>query len=150
VHKDYRLICFGGGPFQPAEIDAMKNLGVEGRVEVVEGSDRLLANLYAFASVLVYPSLYEGFGIPPLEAMHYGCPVVVSNASSLPEVVGEAGRYFDPHFEEDLLKAMEDVLYDSGVRTAIIEAGHRREAQFSWERCVRETCEVYRGVLAAS
>jgi len=150
VRRDYRLICVGGGPFQPAEIDRMRAMGLEGRVEVVAGSDRLLANLYTHASLLVYPSLHEGFGVPPLEAMHYGCPVVVSNTSSMPEVVGEAGIYFDPHSEEQLISVMEEVLYSTSVRNAIVKAGHKRETLFSWDRCALETCALYRSVLPSS
>jgi glycosyltransferase involved in cell wall biosynthesis len=150
VRDDYRLICFGGGPFQPAEIERMKALAIEGRIEFVGGSDRLLANLYTFASLLVYPSLHEGFGMPPLEAMHYGCPVIVSKTSSMPEIVGEAGVYVDPNSEEQFITAMEEVLYKTDVRSAIIRAGHQREDLFSWDRCARETIAFYRRVLNSS
>jgi glycosyltransferase involved in cell wall biosynthesis len=149
VCRDYRLMCFGGGPFQPAEIDRIRDLGVDERVEAVGGSDRFLANLYTYASLLVYPSLHEGFGVPPLEAMHYGCPVVVSNTSSMPEIVGEAGMYFDPRSEEQLITAMEEVLYNTGIRDAIVKAGHEREGHYSWDRCASETCALYRNVLAS-
>lgn len=150
VRNDFRLICFGGGAFQPDEIERLKALAVEGRVEVFDGSDRLLANLYANASLLVYPSLHEGFGMPPLEAMHYGCPVIVSKTSSMPEIVGEAGVYFDPHSDEHLTAAIEEILYSTNLRASMIRSGQQREGLFSWDRCAGETYSFYQRVLTSS
>ncbi len=114
----------------------------------MQGDDSLLASLYRGASLFVYPSLYEGFGIPPLEAMSFGCPVVSGNASSLPEVVGDAAELFDPGSPSALLAAIERVLGDSAYRKALVERGHERTQLFSWKRCAEQTLGVYEKVLA--
>ena len=111
-------------------------------------ADEELARLYASARMLIYPSLYEGFGLPPLEAMASGTPVIVSNVSSLPEVVGDAGIQVDPHDVDALREAIRRLAEDDGHWEALRSAGLARAAQFSWARCARETLEVYRKVLA--
>jgi glycosyltransferase involved in cell wall biosynthesis len=106
-----------------------------------------LADLYSFADVFVYPSLYEGFGIPPLEAMSCGCPVICSDRSSLPEVVGEAVRFFDPESIDSLTDALNQVVSDSSLRRALINKGHLRSAEFSWSKCADETLKVYKRLM---
>ena len=141
----YGLVCFGGGVFTRDELGAMQAFSLnEGDVIQRGGDDRLLASLYASASALVYPSLYEGFGIPPLEAMSHDCPVVCSNTSSMPEVVGEAGEYFDPHDVEAMRAAIERVVMSDSHRKLLIARGRIRLKSFSWDRCAAETLDVYR------
>lgn len=147
INSEFNLVCFGGGPFKPEELEKIHKLGLTDRVMCYSGSDELLANFYKYATVFVYPSLYEGFGIPPLEAMHYGCPVIVSNTSSIPEVVGQAGLYFNPTSYEDLTFKLEKVLDDKELRDDLVKLGHEREKLFNWERCVKETKSFYRAVL---
>lgn len=119
------------------------SLGVVNRVETCEGNDAMLANLYTYASAFAYPSLCEGFGIPPLEAMYYGCPVVASNVSSIPEVVGDAGLYFDPMSVDDISEKLQSVLSDTQLRALLISRGKKRVQEFSWEKCTAETLKVY-------
>jgi len=107
----------------------------------------ILASYYKAASVFVYPSLYEGFGIPPLEAMSFDCPVVCSNVSSIPEVVGNAGEMFDPYDPDSLRMAIENVVDNDELRQTLIIRGRHRIQFFSWERCAQETLDVYRRVL---
>jgi len=102
---------------------------------------------YSAADLFVYPSLYEGFGLPVLEAMACGAPVITSNCSSLPEVVGPAGLMVDPTDSAALTEAMWRILTDEERRAALGEEGRRRAAQFSWERTALETVAVYRQVL---
>jgi glycosyltransferase involved in cell wall biosynthesis len=102
---------------------------------------------YNAAELFVYPSLYEGFGLPPLEAMACGTPVLTSNVSSLPEVVGEAGLTVDPMDSEGLAEAMNQVLGDGALRQSMRERGLARAGRFSWARAARETVEVYRRAL---
>jgi len=102
-----------------------------------------LAYYYASAALLAYPSLYEGFGLPPLEAMACGCPVVSSNTSSLPEVVGEAGIMVSPHDTRSLVQAIRRVLTDSELRDKMVRKGLEQSRKFSWDKAARETMEVY-------
>jgi glycosyltransferase involved in cell wall biosynthesis len=102
---------------------------------------------YNAAELFVYPSLYEGFGLPPLEAMACGTPVITSNVSSLPEVVGEAGLTVDPMDSEGLAEAMNQVLGDGALRQSMRERGLARASRFSWAKAARETVEVYRRAL---
>jgi len=124
--------------------------GVRGRI-IVTGfvADGDLAPLYSGATALVYPSLYEGFGLPPLEAMQCGTPVITSNTSSLPEVVGDAGLLVDPGDGDALSQAMLTVCRDAGLRERMREKSLIRAAAFSWERCARDTLAGYRAALAA-
>ncbi len=99
--------------------------------------------LYNTADLFVFPSFYEGFGIPPLEAMACGCPVVCSNAASLPEVVGEAAIKFNPHNQEAIIKAIETVVDNPEVKEMLIESGYEQIKKFSWEKTARETLKVF-------
>jgi glycosyltransferase involved in cell wall biosynthesis len=111
-------------------------------------TDFELADLYKNASLLVFPSLYEGFGLPPLEAMAQGIPVVASNASSIPEVVGDAAVLFDPKSVDEMAEKIRLVLTDGALREKLVEAGRSRVNQFSWLKCARETSAVYKSCLA--
>jgi alpha-1,3-rhamnosyl/mannosyltransferase len=113
------------------------------------GDDELVA-LYAGAAAFAYPSLYEGFGLPVLEAMAAGAPVVTSTASSLPEVAGDAALLVDPHDVRALRDALVAVLTDEGRATALRAAGRERAAAFSWERAAVETLAVLRAIQAPS
>lgn len=108
--------------------------------------DQTLAVVYRLASVFVFPSLYEGFGLPPLEAMACGTPVVTSNVSSLPEVVGDAALLVDPTDPKAIADAITRVLDDEALRTTLRERGLARARQFSWERSVRRIREIYQEV----
>lgn len=108
--------------------------------------EEYLANLYNIADLFVFPSIYEGFGLPPLEAMACGTPVITSNTSSLPEVVGDAGIMVNPYEIDGLAKAMYEVLTNNGLREDMIKKGLRRAKMFSWERTAKETLEVYQEV----
>jgi glycosyltransferase involved in cell wall biosynthesis len=143
MHR-FALVCFGDAPFSAPEQALMTELGVTpGRVFHRGGNDALLATHYRHAALFVYPSRYEGFGMPPLEAMSQGCPVVCSNAASLPEVVGDAAEMFEAGNPEALRAAIESVL-DSPHRAAVLrESGRRRAGEFSWETCARQTRQVY-------
>jgi len=106
-----------------------------------------LACIYSLASLFVFPSLYEGFGLPPLEAMACGCPVVVSNAASLPEICGEAAFYVDPKDVPSMTGAMAKVLNDSELRERLISKGLEQAKLFSWEKTAKETLGIFSEVL---
>lgn len=150
LKNSFEVIAFGGGGFNREEQEMISRLGLSTKsVRQVGGGDGLLGHLYARASALVYPSVYEGFGLPPLEAMAHDCPVVTSNTSSMPEVVGDAGMYFDPMDIEAQAHAIESVVFDDHRRSHLIAAGRQRLALFSWDRCARETQAVYQKVLTS-
>jgi glycosyltransferase involved in cell wall biosynthesis len=111
--------------------------------------DQTLAALYRLAAVFVFPSLYEGFGLPPLEAMASGTPVITSNVSSLPEVVGDAALMIDPHDPAAIADAMRRVLDDEGLRADLKKRGLARAREFSWERSIRRVREIYSEVMQA-
>lgn len=140
-------LCVVGPPFTAEEERLVADLGLDGRVEHYgHAADAQLAKLYRRSLALVYPSLYEGFGIPPLEAMSCGTVAAVSNSSSLPEVVGDAGLLFDPRAPDELTDILAALAADESLRRGLIERGRRRAAEFSWEKTVARTVEVYRSV----
>ena len=107
-----------------------------------------LAVMYRLAGVFVFPSLYEGFGLPPLEAMASGTPVVTSNVSSLPEVAGDAALLVDPYDPSAIADGIYTVLTDAAVRRDLRHKGAIRAREFSWERSVRRIREIYQQVVA--
>jgi len=150
LHNHFRLVAFGGGLLtarEQARVEALSG----GKWDVLHfsGGDDVLADLYSFAEVFVYPSLYEGFGIPPLEAMSCACPVLCTDRSSLPEVVGDAARFFDPESLDSLIDALNQVVSDSSFRQILINKGHLRCAEFSWGKCAEETLEIYKRLIAS-
>lgn len=138
-----------GADFYPDEQELINRLGLKNRLVHlgVVPSDEILAGLYRSADVFVFPSLWEGFGWPPLEAMACGIPVVASNAASLPEVIGDAGLMVDPCDYEGLAQAIAQVLTNEELRKVLITGGLKRAQQFSWERTAKRTLEVYDRVL---
>lgn len=128
-----------------------ERLGVSTAIRFLDRvSDTTLASLYAGASVFAYPSRYEGFGLPLLEAMASGSPVIASNAASIPEVVGDAGVLLDPDDETGFAHAIERVTQDRAFAHTLREAGRERALAFSWERAARQTLAVYRELFGWS
>jgi glycosyltransferase involved in cell wall biosynthesis len=99
------------------------------------------------ADVFIFPSLEEGFGLPPLEAMACGTPVIASNRASLPEVVGDAALLVDPESEEEIAEGIKQVLANKDLREQLIKKGFERARLFSWEKTARQTLEVYKAVV---
>jgi len=130
-------------------LQTVQDLALESRVRFTgHVPDADLPALYGGADLFVFPSLYEGFGLPPLEAMACGTPVVCSNTSSLPEVVGDAAITVDPYDVEALAEAMRRVLSDADLADDLRQRGLERAAGFTWEQTARKTVEVYREVLS--
>lgn len=148
LRADFDIVAFGDPPFSAGEMQTVSSLGLDGKqVRQMSGGDDVLGRVYASATALVYPSLYEGFGIPPLEAMAHQCPVISSNASSMPEVIGTAAEYFDPNSVEDMRRAIESVVYSDTRIGELKQAGAKRLSAFSWKKCARETLEIYKTVV---
>lgn len=110
-------------------------------------SEQEMPLLYAGATVLVYPSLYEGFGLPIVEAMSCGVPVITSNVSSMPEIGGKAAYYVNPENEGEIKKALNKIVGDSSLRKDLIKKGFEQAAKFSWEKCSKKTVELYKKIL---
>jgi glycosyltransferase involved in cell wall biosynthesis len=148
LSTNFRLVCFGGGVFSVNENTTIAELGLsKAQVMQMGGDDDRMAALYQGAAAFVYPSIYEGFGIPPLEAMSLDCPVICSNTSSIPEVVGEAGEYFDPSEIDSIRGALEHVLQSGARRSRLVELGRVRCKLFSWQRCAQETMAIYQSMI---
>ncbi|OBF52866.1 glycosyl transferase family 1 [Mycobacterium sp. 852002-50816_SCH5313054-b] len=147
ILRRFDLVAFGGQPVLPDERDVIERLGITERVRFASGPDRELARCYRSATAFIYPSKYEGFGIPPLEAMSYGCPVVCSDAGPIPEIVGDAGAYFDPNSDEDLRTTLERVVTSEELQADLRVRGHARLAAFSWDDCAAATAQIYRDVM---
>ena len=128
---DLQLCIVGGAPEKwgsTLQQIVERNIIYAGRI-----SDSEVKALYTHALAYIFPSLYEGFGIPPLEAMHCGCPVIASNRTSIPEVCGDAALYFDPTSTENLQLEVERILLDEKLREGLIYNGHQRAQLFRWD-----------------
>jgi len=144
LKSNFDVIAFGGGNFTKDEIQLINDFGLsETQIHQYNGNDQVLAKLYANAEVFVYPSLYEGFGLPPLEAMASGCPVVSSNTSSMPEVVRQAGEFFNPKDIDDMREAIERVVFSRQRQMDLVRLGYENIKYFSWEKCAEKTFRVY-------
>ncbi len=145
LHKSMLLLVAGGGPLTTEEQALAQQLEIAKSLIVFpQPADALLAEAYAAATLLVYPSRCEGFGFPPLEAMAAGCPVLVSHTSSLPEICGDAPFYFDSEDQTSLEAALLRAIHDQAARRQAQERGARIAAQYSWQKCGAETLALYR------
>ncbi len=154
-HRIEHFLVLAGEAFERTHLrevqtvfESIHKLGLEKRVKVVGYvSEDRLNYLYSGAEVFVLPSLYEGFGLPVLESMSCGTPVVASNASSIPEVAGDAAILLDPYDVEAIADAMYTVLTNSGVRNGMIQRGLERAKRFTWKKMATETVAVYKNLI---
>lgn len=147
VLRKFDLVCVGFQDLNPAEYALFDKFGVSDRIfHRFAHSDKHLRAWYRHAAVFAYPSLYEGFGIPPLEAMAGGCPVVCMNTSSVPEVCGEAAEYAEIGVSGSLGSALENVLTSPDRAETLRVAGRKRVELFSWKECARLTSDVYKSL----
>ena len=141
-----QLFCAGGGPFNANEMEAINKNDLSELLVSININDAKLIELYSNALAFVYPSLYEGFGIPLLEAFSCNCPCIVSNTSSLPEVAGNAAIYMDPYHPDSMYDAVESLINNPEKQMELIESGRNRVQHFSWEKHVNQTVDVYKGL----
>lgn len=142
------VVAAGAYKFTKQEIAFFQSQHIERQVHHVPfKTNQSLSQLYSKALAFVFPSLYEGFGIPILESFTCGCPTILSNTSSLSEVALDAAYYFDPLSKESIRNSVEKVIYDEKLREELIDKGNSRMHSFSWEKMARETIETYQKVL---
>tara|TARA_B100001057_G_C22846859_1_gene949398 strand:- start:711 stop:1811 length:1101 start_codon:yes stop_codon:yes gene_type:complete len=149
IYNEFKIVCFGGGQLLNSEKKVLveKNIDLSKIIFFPDQDDQILFDLYKNATALIYPSLNEGFGMPILEAMSLGCPVVSSNTSSLPEVYGEAALSFCPLSHSELLNNLEKIAFESELRKKLITSGLKQSLKFSWKNCANETLSVYKKLI---
>jgi glycosyltransferase involved in cell wall biosynthesis len=145
--KDLYVVCAGGGQIYEFEKRYLKMMGVEDRFISAPADDASLVIAYKNSLAFVYPSLYEGFGIPVLEAFACGAPVVASNISSLPEIGGGAAEYFEPKDIDSMSGTIAKVIYDPKLRSEMIIKGYTQEKQFSWAKTAEATKSLYKSLI---
>ncbi len=146
--RDFDIKCFGGANPSISELTLIKSLKLsDGQVEFIAGTDATLAQLYRDAFALVYPSLYEGFGLPPLEAMASGCPVLSSNKGSLLEVLGEAAEFFDPTSIESINTSIKSLVNSDFLQQKLIANGLIQASKYKWISSSQSVLKVYQQVL---
>jgi glycosyltransferase involved in cell wall biosynthesis len=142
-NNELNVVSAGSIPFSRRERQFLRNLNIFEKVHYVKVNDIILKNLYRNAQAFVFPSLYEGFGLPVLEAFSCGCPAVLSNSSSLPEIGGDGAVYFEPTEKESINSVLEKVLSDETFRKDLITRGYYRLKYFSWENTAQKTKKIY-------
>lgn len=140
-----QFVC-SGKPFNKNEVALLTRLGILDRVKNFFVRDSQMKSLYAGARCFVFPSLYEGFGFPALESFAAGCPTLLSNTSSLPEVGGNGALYFDPYKVDDIAHAICTALDDNRLCEDLRAKGYAQLERFSWEKCASATAELYRSL----
>ncbi len=148
AYQDLSLVLVGAKGWKSeelvAKIDGLKGTGL---IHLQQVSRQFLPYLYSGAEIFLYPSIYEGFGLPVLEAMACGCPVVAGRSSSIPEVLGEAGLMFHPESVEEMVEKVHLVLEDTVFKEKVVRRGLERAQQFSWKRTARQVVGLYRQLL---
>jgi len=145
---DINLLCAGGPCLSNKEKKLLKDTEMNSKVlHIPIKSDTQLANLYHYAIAFCYPSLYEGFGIPILEAFACGCPAIISNTSCFPEIAGNNALYFNPKDSINIYETIEFLIKNTSIRTDLIQCGYNRVQQFSWEISSENTKRTYMSVI---
>ncbi len=146
IHPQIHLVCTSK-MFSKSEMEMFANLKLADKVHSINATEQHMKRLYRDAELFVFPSLYEGFGMPILESWSCGCPVILSDASCFPEIAGDAGLYFNPIDIDDMVNCMLKVLEDNELRQQLIEKGGKRVGQFSWQSTARAHMKIYESLI---
>lgn len=141
--KEFKMIAAGGGAFSFNEIDYLKSYGLLDQCQQVSVTDAQLKILYQNATLFIYPSALEGFGLPLLEAFRNNCPTACSNLACLPEIGGNAVLYFNPNIQQEILDTTEKIVFNTNIRNRLIQSGLERLKDFSMDKCVENTLNIY-------
>ncbi|RZL48344.1 MAG: glycosyltransferase family 1 protein [Pedobacter sp.] len=144
--KDIKLICAGGGPLQNAEQELLNRLNLTDKVIQITASEQELNLLYKNAIAFVFPSLYEGFGLPILEAFKNNCPIIASDTACFREIAEDACAYFDPSNSFDIAEKMELIISNTTLRNELILKGSKQLLKFSMAKCITKTIDVYKSL----
>ncbi len=146
-HPDMTLLFVGGGAFTATERSHLRTLGIDDKTLQTTLADIHMPSVYAHATAFVFPSRFEGFGIPVLEAFACGTPAILARSTSLPEVGGDAALYFEPGDANDLAEHLSRVVSDDHLRRQLSQRGRQRAHMFTWKKAAEKTAEVYREVI---
>ncbi|GHV71557.1 mannosyltransferase [Bacteroidia bacterium] len=148
IQSDDELkLVITGKPFSGSEQNFLRSLKIDANTIHYTVDNEALVELYSSALAFIYPSMYEGFGIPVLEAFACGCPVILSHSSCFPEIAGNAGAYFDPLNVDSMLDSIKRVIYNPSYRKDLIQLGTERSKLFSWGKTAKETLQLYQSIL---
>jgi glycosyltransferase involved in cell wall biosynthesis len=147
LKSGFSIVAVGGGEFTPNENSDLQKLGITGKVKQVDADDIELSTYYRKAACLVYPSLYEGFGLPPVEAMSLNCPVIASTGGSIPEICKEAAEYFDPADVDSIEHVISTTLGDEQRLREMRQTGLEVADLFTWEKTASTTLDAYKKVI---
>lgn len=146
LKNDFNIVCFGGKFFSKDELINFEKNNLSSNLFHMTGGDDILKQLYIKASALVFPSIYEGFGLPLVESMKIGCPVIASNAEVIKEICGQGVQYFDYNSFEELRIVLEDTLYSQNKLEILKKKGHEIVENFKWSECADKTLKVYNSI----
>ncbi len=148
LRNNFNIVTFGGGQFTQSELRLFDTLKIRSKIKFMFGPDKTLVNLYSNAAALIYPSLDEGFGFPPLEAMSFGCPVIASNQGSIPEICKENVVYFDPYNVNNISETIQEALLNSALLERNIVSGRIHSKNFTWAHTIQNTNILYDKLLS--
>lgn len=143
VNKKLKLVCAGGGKFKNEELQFISQLNLDEQIIQKNFSEDQLGLFYKNALCFIFPSMYEGFGIPVLESMACGCPIILTNSSSFPEVAGEAGIYYELNNKIDLRDKIESIIYDKELRNKYSLKGKLQVERFNWKDASKKCLDLY-------
>jgi glycosyltransferase involved in cell wall biosynthesis len=144
INNEFKIVCFGQGTFKKEEYGIIKKIkNYNQKIIHIEGSDILLASLYKYATALIYPSFYEGFGLPLIEAMRLKCPVICSATNCFNEIARNSAKYFNPYEIESISSAIEKVIFSEKTLNQMKEIGYIQSNKYTWENTAIHTKEIY-------